>query len=44
MLTAMGSEADIVRAYELGTDDYILKPFSVIQLVARAKTLLKKST
>lgn len=43
MLTAMGSESEILRAYELGTDDYILKPFSAIQLVARVKTLLKKS-
>jgi DNA-binding response OmpR family regulator len=41
MLTAMGSESDILRAYELGTNDYILKPFSAIQLVARVKTLLK---
>jgi DNA-binding response OmpR family regulator len=43
MLTAMGSESDILRAYELGTNDYILKPFSAIQLVARVKTLLKLS-
>lgn len=42
MLTAMGSESDIIRAYDLGANDYILKPFSAIQLVARAKTLLKK--
>lgn len=42
MLTAMGSEADIIRAYDAGADDYILKPFSAIQLVARVKTLLKK--
>ncbi|MES2605264.1 MAG: response regulator [Pseudomonadota bacterium] len=43
MLTAMGSESDIIRAYDLGADDYILKPFSAIQLVARAKSLLKKA-
>ena len=43
MLTAMGSESDIIRAYDEGANDYILKPFSAIQLVARVKSLLKKS-
>ena len=43
MLTAMGSENDIIKAYDLGANDYILKPFSAIQLVARVKSLLKKS-
>ena len=42
MLTAMGSENEIIRAYDLGADDYILKPYSAIQLVARVKTLLKR--
>jgi DNA-binding response OmpR family regulator len=42
MLTAMGSEADIIKAYDLGADDYILKPYSAVQLVARVKTLLRK--
>lgn len=41
MLTAMGSEKDIIRGYDLGADDYILKPFNIVQLVARVKTLLK---
>jgi DNA-binding response OmpR family regulator len=41
MVTAMGSEADIIKGYDLGADDYLLKPFSSIQLVARVKTLLK---
>ena len=41
MLTAMGSEADIVRGYDLGANDYLLKPFNVVQLVARVKSLLK---
>ena len=43
MLTAMGSESDIIRAYDEGANDYILKPFSAIQLVARVKSLLKKT-
>jgi DNA-binding response OmpR family regulator len=42
MLTAMGSESDIIKAYDQGANDYILKPFSAIQLVARVKSLLKK--
>lgn len=41
MLTAMGSEADIVRGYDLGASDYLLKPFNIVQLVARVKSLLK---
>ena len=40
MVTAMGSEADIIRGYDLGATDYILKPFSEVQLVARIKSLL----
>ena len=41
MVTAMGSEADIIRGYDLGATDYILKPFSEVLLVARVKSLLK---
>lgn len=41
MLTAMGSEDDIIRGYDIGATDYILKPFSEIQLRARVKSLLK---
>lgn len=41
MVTAMGSEEDIIRGYDLGVTDYILKPFSDVLLVARVKSLLK---
>lgn len=41
MVTAMNSEVDIIRGYELGATDYMLKPFSEVQLVARVKTLLR---
>lgn len=41
MVTAMGSEDDIIRGYDLGATDYILKPFSEVQLVARVKSLLR---
>lgn len=41
LLTAMGSEKDIVRGFKLGANDYILKPFSPVQLLARVQRLLK---
>jgi CheY-like chemotaxis protein len=40
MLTRMGREADVVRAFELGADDYVLKPFSPVELTARIRRLL----
>jgi len=41
MLTAMGTEDDIVKGYELGANDYILEPFSEAQLMARVRSFLK---
>lgn len=41
MVTAMGSEADIIRGYDLGASDYLLKPYSPVQLMARVKGFLK---
>jgi len=43
MLTSMGSEADVVRAFELGADDYVLKPFSSVELLARVRRLIRRS-
>jgi two-component system alkaline phosphatase synthesis response regulator PhoP len=43
MLTARTDEADIVRALGLGADDYITKPFSPRQLVARVKAVLRRA-
>ena len=40
MLTGMGDESYIVRAFELGADDYVLKPFSAREVVARIRRLL----
>ncbi|MDX1493947.1 MAG: response regulator [Longimicrobiales bacterium] len=40
MLTGMGSETDVVRGLELGADDYMLKPFSPTELLARVRRLL----
>jgi diguanylate cyclase (GGDEF)-like protein len=42
MLTAMGSEADVVRGFGLGADDYILKPFSPTELLARIRRLIRR--
>ncbi len=42
MLTARGDEEDLVRALELGADDYLTKPFSPRTLLARVKALLRR--
>ena len=42
MLTARGEEADRVRGLELGADDYVTKPFSPKELVARVGALLRR--
>ena len=42
MLTAKAGEADVVVGLELGADDYVIKPFSPRELVARAKTILRR--
>ncbi len=42
MLTAKGREEDVLEGFAAGCDDYITKPFSVAQLVARVKALLRR--
>ena len=42
MLTARGQEEDIVRGLELGADDYVIKPFSIRELLARVRALLRR--
>ncbi len=42
MLTARGEEADILRGFSLGADDYVTKPFSFAQLAARVHAVLER--
>ncbi len=43
MLTARGSEDNILEGFECGADDYVTKPFSVSELLARVKALLRRA-
>jgi two-component system phosphate regulon response regulator PhoB len=43
MLTARGEEADRIRGLTTGADDYVVKPFSVGELLARVEALLRRS-
>lgn len=44
MLTALDAEIDRVVGLELGADDYVVKPFSVRELMARVKNILRRGT
>ena len=44
MLTAKGEEANRVQGFEVGADDYIVKPFSPREVVLRVKALLRRSS
>lgn len=44
MLTAKSSEYDKVKGLDLGADDYITKPFSVLELISRTRAVLRRST
>ena len=42
MLTAKGQESDVVMGLKLGADDYVTKPFSIRELLARAEAILRR--
>lgn len=44
MLSAKNLEIDKVRAFQLGADDYVTKPFHALELVARVKALIRRKT
>jgi DNA-binding response OmpR family regulator len=43
MLTALGSEEDRIKGFEVGADDYLVKPFSLRELLTRIRALLRRS-
>ncbi|MCB2142766.1 MAG: response regulator, partial [Rhodobacteraceae bacterium] len=43
MLSARSEEFDRVRGLETGADDYVVKPYSVMELMARIRTQLRRS-
>ncbi len=42
MVTAKGSEMDKVKGFDLGADDYITKPFSVLELISRVRAIIRR--
>jgi DNA-binding response OmpR family regulator len=44
ILSARGEEADKVRGFRLGADDYVTKPFSLLELLARVEALLRRTS
>lgn len=42
MVTAKGESCDKIKGFELGVDDYIVKPFDLLELVARVKAILRR--
>lgn len=44
MVTAKTTELDLARGLEIGADDYIKKPFSVVELTSRVKALLRRTS
>ena len=44
MISAKTSEIDVVKGLDMGADDYLTKPFGVMELISRVKALLRRSS
>ena len=44
MLTALGADEDIIKGWDIGADEYMVKPFKMNLLISRIQNLIKKST
>ena len=44
MLTARGEDNDKVRGLDIGADDYVVKPYSIVELLARVRALIRRNT
>jgi DNA-binding response OmpR family regulator len=44
MLTALGADEDIIKGWDFGADEYIVKPFKMNLLISRIQNLIKKTT
>ncbi len=44
MITAKGSEIDKLKGFDLGADDYVSKPFGIMELLARIKAVMRRAT
>ena len=44
MITAKGSEVDKLKGFDLGADDYVSKPFGIMELLARIKAVMRRAT
>jgi DNA-binding response OmpR family regulator len=44
MLTVRGQDTDKMRGFELGADDYMTKPFSIVELLARLRSMLRRAS
>lgn len=42
MVTAKASDIDLIKSFDSGSDDYIKKPFSIVELISRVKALLRR--
>ena len=44
MATAKGTEYDVIQSLDLGADDYLIKPFGIMEMVSRVKAVLRRCT